>query len=40
MAEFSHEDFPEVMLCHLSCIEARNVGDGKKRDRPKAKAAM
>jgi hypothetical protein len=40
LAEFSYEDFPAVMLCHLSCIEARDVGEGKKRDRPKAKVAM
>ena len=39
MAEFSCEDFPSVKLCHLSCIEAREISDGKKRNKPKAKAA-
>jgi hypothetical protein len=39
LAEFSCEDFPSVKLCHLSCIEARQVGDGKKRNKLKANAA-
>ena len=39
LAEFSCDDFPSVKLCHLSCIEAREVGDGKKRNKPKANAA-
>ena len=29
LAEFSCEDFPSVKLCHLSCIEAREVTSGK-----------
>jgi hypothetical protein len=39
LAEFHCEDFPSVKLCHLSCIEAYEVGDDKARDKPKAKAA-